>query len=435
MQARRRRNATSNSPEKNNPYTFRYQSQSLVFHPQTSTAMNNGYDPTGAADAPPPDLPKFANSEIRLGSVLGQGGFSLVSEVRAITLDEVYEMGGKESELRKALAEESNKEGEGQFVLKRLRDDLPEDENAKGVVDLAIEATFLASLVHPNIINMRATANSDPLESKFFVILDRLETTLDKKMNYWRKIVGENMGYWMGPCIGYCCAKKHALERVWLERLIVCRDIASAIRYLHSQSIVYRDLKPDNVGFDSNNQVKIFDFGLAKRLDPEDKSDDELYMLTGNTGSLRYMAPEVANCEPYDHRVDAYSFGILFWQICSLTTPYSGFSMKMHSDRVVKLGHRPKLEPSWPESWSQLMKECWSSVCYARPDFDHVVRILDAEVAEMMTEDGVVAQHADDIKAKAKKKKAKDGEEALDVDTRISTDTQVVKRKHDVDIV
>mmetsp|Transcript_15765 Transcript_15765/g.24520 ORF Transcript_15765/g.24520 Transcript_15765/m.24520 type:complete len:212 (-) Transcript_15765:910-1545(-) len=181
MQARRRRNATSNSPEKNNPYTFRYQSQSLVFHPQTSTAMNNGYDPTGAADAPPPDLPKFANSEIRLGSVLGQGGFSLVSEVRAITLDEVYEMGGKESELRKALAEESNKEGEGQFVLKRLRDDLPEDENAKGVVDLAIEATFLASLVHPNIINMRATANSDPLESKFFVILDRLETTLDKK--------------------------------------------------------------------------------------------------------------------------------------------------------------------------------------------------------------------------------------------------------------
>jgi serine/threonine protein kinase len=52
--------------------------------------------------------------------------------------------------------------------------------------------------------------------------------------------------------------------------------------------------KPDNVGFDAAGEVKIFDFGLAKRLDPEDKTDTELYLLTGNTGSLRYMAPEGA---------------------------------------------------------------------------------------------------------------------------------------------
>jgi serine/threonine protein kinase len=38
--------------------------------------------------------------------------------------------------------------------------------------------------------------------------------------------------------------------------------------------------------------VKLFDFGLAKRLDSEDKTEKDLYMLTGNTGSLRYMAPE-----------------------------------------------------------------------------------------------------------------------------------------------
>lgn len=50
--------------------------------------------------------------------------------------------------------------------------------------------------------------------------------------------------------------------------------------------------KPDNVGFDAAGEVKIFDFGLAKRLVSEDKTDHELYTLTGNTGSLRYMAPE-----------------------------------------------------------------------------------------------------------------------------------------------
>lgn len=54
-----------------------------------------------------------------------------------------------------------------------------------------------------------------------------------------------------------------------------------------------RDLKPDNLGFNSNNELKLFDFGLAKRLTPEIATDNDLYLLTGNTGSLRYMAPEV----------------------------------------------------------------------------------------------------------------------------------------------
>lgn len=183
----------------------------------------------------------FRFIELAIGRLVGQGGFSLVSEVRNVTLDELYDTGEKESLMRQEFATSCNKTDK-RYVIKILRTDLPEDEHAKGVVDLAIEAKFLATLEHPNIIAMRATANSDPLENKFFVILDLLETTLDRKMNFWRKIVGDNMGIWMGPCIGYCCAKTHALQRLWMERLMVCRDIASAIKYLHSQDLVYRDL-------------------------------------------------------------------------------------------------------------------------------------------------------------------------------------------------
>ena len=40
----------------------------------------------------------------------------------------------------------------------------------------------------------------------------------------------------------------------------------------------------------------MFDFGLAKRITNADKAEDDLYNLTGNTGSLRYMAPEVVSC-------------------------------------------------------------------------------------------------------------------------------------------
>lgn len=52
-----------------------------------------------------------------------------------------------------------------------------------------------------------------------------------------------------------------------------------------------RDLKPDNIGFDVRGDVKIFDFGLAKEIDPSKRLEDGTFKLTGDTGSLRYMAP------------------------------------------------------------------------------------------------------------------------------------------------
>ena len=58
--------------------------------------------------------------------------------------------------------------------------------------------------------------------------------------------------------------------------------------------IAFEILKPDNIGFDVRGDIKIFDFGLAKELHPDDKMENGLYNLTGDTGSPRYMAPEVA---------------------------------------------------------------------------------------------------------------------------------------------
>ena len=49
--------------------------------------------------------------------------------------------------------------------------------------------------------------------------------------------------------------------------------------------------KPDNIGFDGKDSLKLFDFGLAKELKPYKKHADGTYHLTANTGSRRYMAP------------------------------------------------------------------------------------------------------------------------------------------------
>jgi len=360
-------------------------------------------------------IPSLALSEITLGRMVGQGGFCLVCKVNKIVLNEVFDTSDETAKLRSNFAASVS---EKQYVIKTLRTDLPEEEYVKGIVDLAIEAEFLSVLSHPNIISMRALANSDPHESKFFVILDRLVSTLDRKFNKWRREVGENSGYWLGP-FGYCCTKEHGLYKTWYERLSASRDIANAIYFLHSKKIVYRDLKPDNLGFDVDGTLKLFDFGLAKHMDPVDKSDDGLYLLTGNTGSLRYMAPEVAKGEPYNQKVDAYSFGILFWQICSLQTPFAGMSARIHAEKIIQKGERPTPDRSWPLSWIDVMTRSWEPDKARRPEFDEIAVILEQQVDDMRGNDGEIPSRATEIKAKKRNKPIV--AERLDVDTRIST--------------
>eukprot|EP00980_Cylindrotheca_fusiformis_P011599 scaffold2744_cov136-Cylindrotheca_fusiformis.AAC.16 len=359
--------------------------------------------------------------------MLGQGGFCIVSEVDQVQVNELYDISEEQARLRAAFAattvtapiqsvvagESSNRD---QYVIKTLRTDLSEEEYAKGIVDLAIESEFLSVLKHPNIISMRAYANSDPHESKYFVLLDRLVTTLDKKFNHWRQIVHDYSGFWFGPC-GYCCAKEQYLYQTWLDRIQTSRDIANAIYYLHSNQIIYRDLKPDNLGFDEKGTLKVFDFGLAKRMIPSDRIGNDLYLLTGNTGSLRYMAPEVALGDPYGQTVDSYSFGILFWQICSLQTPYAGMSTKGHAEQVVRAGCRPKPDRSWPLGWTDLMTRCWHPAMVERPHFEEIFLILDHQLEDLKNLEGEVPSRATEIKAKKKRKPVE--AERLDVDTRI----------------
>jgi len=96
------------------------------------------------------------------------------------------------------------------------------------------------------------------------------------------------------------------------------------------------------------------------------------------------MAPEVALCHPYNHTVDTYSFAIVFWQICSLSIPFDGFTCKMHSDLVVHRQFRPALESSWPCTWKELMTQSWSHRISDRPGLDHIHTILSKEVEKII---------------------------------------------------
>mmetsp|Transcript_21203 Transcript_21203/g.48142 ORF Transcript_21203/g.48142 Transcript_21203/m.48142 type:complete len:105 (+) Transcript_21203:1273-1587(+) len=101
--------------------------------------------------------------------------------------------------------------------------------------------------------------------------------------------------------------------------------------------------------------------------------------MTGLTGSVRYMAPEVFNEKPYNLSVDIYSFGILFWTICSMKIPYFRYDMEAIQNDVVNGTSRPSLQRSWKKGWSKLMKNCWDGEPARRPTILNVLDFLSNE--------------------------------------------------------
>lgn len=146
--------------------------------------------------------------------------------------------------------------------------------------------------------------------------------------------------------------------------------------------------------FSVPGDVKLFDFGLAKELDSSMKFGcTELYELSGNTGSLRYMSPEVARSEPYNLTADVYSFGLLLWQICSLQLPYDGMNRQDHSELVVHGNERPILNSNWSTPLRILMKRAWEPDPLVRPSMDSIYKILKREICALRDGDESGLEH------------------------------------------
>mmetsp|Transcript_11299 Transcript_11299/g.15654 ORF Transcript_11299/g.15654 Transcript_11299/m.15654 type:complete len:221 (+) Transcript_11299:468-1130(+) len=168
----------------------------------------------------------------------------------------------------------------------------------------------------------------------------------------------------------------------YVEVLKFARCIADALDYCHRLAIpgamcLHRDLKPDNIGFAIDGTVKILDFGLARIVKYSDLNSNEVYQMSGQTGSLRYMAPEVAKCLPYNQKADVYSFGIILWELNAYKKPYDGMNKEEFYERVVEGNERPMINKKWPEELVQLMQDCWSSDMDVRPSFRVIVERLD----------------------------------------------------------
>jgi serine/threonine protein kinase len=163
------------------------------------------------------------------------------------------------------------------------------------------EARAAAALDHPNICTIYEAAEAENLS---FIVMQYIE--------------GETL------------AARLRREPVQLsEALTIALQILQALSEAHARGVIHRDIKPQNILLTPRGEVKVLDFGLAKRL-PEHGYETEAPVGMGFSqaglveGTAGYMSPEQVRGREVDHRTDLFSFGIVFYELLTRQTPFVG---------------------------------------------------------------------------------------------------------------
>lgn len=338
-------------------------------------------------------FPAFRLNDITLGQMLGKGTVGTVNEITAIQPGfgscGNHPLPGKANDIhvgndehhREAMISRTLRNGRCRYAMKYLRSDLKKSptnkQSVRARLDLAIEVKYLEAMNHPCIIKLRAIpSDCDVMDPNYFFLMDRLEDTLEDRMQLWKGEVKATKGGFLGLRQDKDAQKEHLQER-----LTVACDVASACKYMHSHQLLHRDVKPENIGFDIRGNVKLFDLGLAKSLLPKDHACGGLYNLTPCTGSLPYMAPEVAKKNPYNEKCDVFSFGILLWEIVSLKEAFPQYqSRKELYEKVAEIGIRPSINQSWPSEVKKILPQCWHSSFKLRPSMEDAHKSLEDSI-------------------------------------------------------
>ncbi|XP_015160759.1 serine/threonine-protein kinase STY17-like isoform X3 [Solanum tuberosum] len=151
--------------------------------------------------------------------------------------------------------------------------------------------------------------------------------------------------------------------------LKVAADVSKGMNYLHQNNIIHRDLKTANLLMDEHGAVKVGDFGVAR-------VQAQTGVMTAETGTYRWMAPEVIEHRPYDHKADVFSFGIVLWELLSGEIPYAHLTPLQAAIGVVQQDLRPRIPEHAHPKLVELVEKCWQQDPTQRPDFSEILDIL-----------------------------------------------------------
>jgi serine/threonine protein kinase len=136
------------------------------------------------------------------------------------------------------------------------------------------------------------------------------------------------------------------------QTIEIARQCAQALEYAHNQGVIHRDIKPANIMLTGDKQVKIGDFGIARRIS-NDNSDTRRIV-----GSPRYMSPEQVNSEPVNNQSDLYSLGVTLYELLTGKAPFSarGLSQLVMMIRFEEPTPVRTRRPEIPEPFEAIIK-------------------------------------------------------------------------------
>ncbi|KAH9907367.1 protein kinase-like protein [Xylariomycetidae sp. FL2044] len=195
------------------------------------------------------------------------------------------------------------------FALKYIRKD--EVVRSESVRNIIRERRMLEHVNHPFICNLRYSFQD--IEYMYLVV--DLMSGGDLRFHISRKTFTEDA------------------VRFWIS------ELGCALRYIHGQGIIHRDVKPDNVLLDADGHVHLTDFNVASDVIPGK-------VLTSKSGTLAYLAPEVYGGKGYDVRADWWSLGVLFYECIYNKRPFEGNSESTLTNVI--LAANPKFPVTQP---------------------------------------------------------------------------------------
>ncbi|KAL0360377.1 UNVERIFIED_CONTAM: Serine/threonine-protein kinase STY17 [Sesamum radiatum] len=151
----------------------------------------------------------------------------------------------------------------------------------------------------------------------------------------------------------------NSLEVEFAQEVAILRDGVPASEERYSQG-----LKTANLLMDTCDVVKVADFGVAR-------FQNNGGVMTAETGTYRWMAPEVINHQPYDQKADVFSFAIVLWELVTAKVPYDTMT-PLQAALGVRQGLRPELPKNAHPKLLDLMQRCWEAVPSNRPSFSEI---------------------------------------------------------------
>uniref|UniRef100_A0A6B2L3F6 Protein kinase domain-containing protein n=1 Tax=Arcella intermedia TaxID=1963864 RepID=A0A6B2L3F6_9EUKA len=164
------------------------------------------------------------------------------------------------------------------------------------------------------------------------------------------------------------------------SRMRLGSQIARGMLWIHSNQVLHRDLKLENLLLDKHDEVKVCDFGLADVTGGQKLIWDE----RGRKGSPLYMAPEVLLKKGLNSKVDVYSFGIVLWELLAQQRAFQHHLQHNDIEKFIHAicdeGERPPIPPpktteleEWKNNYLvKLLKCCWHQKPSERPTFQEI---------------------------------------------------------------